>query len=71
MENDRIEDAARYLAEHVMGYAWEGLAKSGRASDPSIFSDNGFPPWKIGGHANAKQEDYKDVVMEIWRIMTS
>lgn len=59
---DRIDAAAEYLAKYVMQYDWNGLRKDGRSHD------QGFQPWKVGGHNNARQEDYRDVVREIVRL---
>lgn len=56
---EQIDAAAKYLAETVMRYKWEGLREDGRSADA------GFPAWKIGGHANARMEDYRDAVRSI------
>ncbi len=54
-----IDDLAKWLAETVMRYSWEGLSQESRASE------RGFPAWTVGGHANAGREDYRDI---IWYI---
>jgi hypothetical protein len=56
LPEDRINSAAQWLAENVMCYVWEGMHE-GRIV--------GYPAWRVGGHANARKEDYRDVVRKI------
>lgn len=59
--DEQITAAAKWLAENVMYYDWDdlGQAKGTRACDV------GGRPWKVGGHYEARQEDYKDAVRSI------
>lgn len=52
-----IDAAAKFLAEKVIHYSWDGLRPDGRSAP--------FPAFKTGGHANARQEDYRDAVRGI------
>lgn len=52
-----IDAAAKYLAEKVIHYAWDGLRPDGRCAP--------YPAFSVGGHANARQEDYRDAVRGI------
>lgn len=60
LESNRVEEAAKYLAETVMRYDWNGLSDRPRSSQ--------YPPWKVGGHWNAHKDDYRAVVHTIAAI---
>lgn len=55
-----IDAAAKFFAEKVTGFQWDGIRNDGRSGDA------GFPPF--GHYTNARQEDYRDVVREIARL---
>ena len=58
-DDQLVEALAAWLAENVMRYRWDGIYQETRASE------RGFPAWKVGGHANAGREDYRDVIRHI------
>jgi hypothetical protein len=65
---DRISAAAEYLVQTVERKLWDGIRADGRARD------NGFEPFHWSQHSfsvngNARQEDYRDVVREIERLL--
>ena len=60
---DQITAGAKWLARNVVRYGWDGLRPDGRAADA------GFPAWGIGGHLNARQEDYRDAIRGILAAM--
>ncbi len=67
----QIEAAAKYLAEEIMHYAWDGLNPEGRSSDPRPSAPDGYPAWGVRGHFNARQQDYKDAVTKISEILSA
>ena len=60
-----VEEAAVYLAEKILLVGWEGLRNDGSCRS------NGAQPFGIHGHANARQQDYRDAAAEIIRIYVS
>lgn len=52
-----IDAAAQWLAKNVMRYEWKGMSTGIRPAQ--------FPAWKVGGHHNATQDDYRDAVRGI------
>lgn len=66
---DRVSAAAEYLVQTVDRKLWGGIRADGRAKD------GGFEPFHYSQHSvsvngNARQEDYRDVVREIARILS-
>lgn len=62
----QIDDAAKYLVHTIERKLWGGIRSDGRAKDA------GFEPFHYSQHSfsvngNARQEDYRDVVLEIAR----
>lgn len=60
---EQVDAVAKYIAKTLMRYKWEDLPKVGRAADA------GYLPWRSGGHANARQDDYRDAAREIIGIL--
>ena len=63
--DEQIDAGAQYLARKVMHHSRSGLRVDGRAADRE------FPAWGVGGHLNARQEDYRDAVRGILAAMSA
>lgn len=61
-----IEAGAKFICETAMRYEWASLTpKTGSCVD------DGYPAWKVGGIANARQEDFRQLVRDMGALQAA